>query len=101
MKFLVPLLVVLATSEADKFLKHSDFNNPHRNTERVQKAAMRITMGTRYQGYREALKDMNLDSLEEMRKKMALKFIKKSLTQEIFSRLFPLTLNNHHEKEKP
>ena len=64
--------------------------NDSYDIERVQKAAMRLIMGTRYQGYSEALKEMSLDSLEERRKKMALKFIKKSLKQEIFARSFPL-----------
>ena len=52
-------------------------------------------MGNRYQGYQEALKHMSLDSLKERREKMALRFIKKSLKQETFSKLFPLNKNNH------
>ena len=63
--------------------------------ERVQKAAMRLIMGNRYQGYKEALKHMSLDSLKERREKMALRFIKKSLKQETFSKLFPLNNPNH------
>ena len=63
--------------------------------ERVQKAAMRLIMGTKYQGYKEALSDMSLDSLKERRDKMALKFVKKSLKQATFSRLFPLNINDH------
>ena len=69
--------------------------NDSNDIERVQKAAMRLIMGTKYQGYKEALKDMSLDSLEERRKKMALNFVKKSLKQKTFSRLFPPTSNNH------
>ena len=45
--------------------------------ERVQKAAMRLMMGNNYQGYKEALRHMNLDSLKDRREKMALQFIKK------------------------
>ena len=74
--------------------------NDSNDIERVQKAAMRLIMGTRYQGYREALKEMSLDSLEERRQKMALKFVKKSLKQENFSRSFPLTFNNHLMKKR-
>ena len=43
---------------------------------------------------------MSLDRLEERRKKMALKFIKKSVKQETYSRLFPFTLNNHLMKKR-
>ncbi len=48
-----------------------------KDIERVQKAAMRVIMGKRYEGYEEALKFMKLDSLRERREKMALKFAKK------------------------
>ena len=47
--------------------------------ERVQKAAVRLIMGCKYQGYKEALQYMSLDSLKERRVKMALTFAKKSL----------------------
>ena len=61
-----------------------------KDIERVQRAAMRVIMGKRYEGYEEALKFMKLDSLKERREKMALKFVKKSLRQDGFSKLFPL-----------
>ena len=51
--------------------------------ERVQKAAMRVIMGTRYQGYEEALKFMKIDSLKERRLKMALSFAKNYETKRI------------------
>ena len=38
---------------------------------------------------------MKLDSLKERREKMALKFAKKSLKQESFSKLFPLNTSKH------
>ena len=62
-----------------------------KDIERVQRAAMRVIMGKRYEGYEEALKFMKLDSLKERREKMALKFAKKSLRQDGFSKLFPRT----------
>ena len=52
-------------------------------------------MGTRYQGYEEALKFMKIDSLKERRVKMALRFAKKSVRQGNFSSLFPLSENAH------
>ena len=71
-----------------------------RDIERVQKAAMKVIMGTRYQGYEEALKFMKIDSLKERRVKMALNFAKKSLRQDIFSSLFPLNENVHQMKTR-
>ena len=56
---------------------------------------MRVIMGNKYEGYEEALKFMKLDSLRERREKMALKFAKKSLKQDGFSKLFPLNIPKH------
>ena len=64
----------------------------NKDIERVQKAAVRIFMGNKYQGYQEALKFLKLESLKERRIKMALNFAKRSLKLENFSKLFPLTL---------
>ena len=80
-----------ANNNNNKVKTETDSND----IERVQKAAMRLIMGNRYQGYKEALKHMSLDSLKERREKMALRFIQKSLKQDTFSRLFPLNLNHH------
>ena len=72
--------------------------------ERVQKAAVRLIMGNKYKGYKEALQYMNLESLKERRTNMALNFAKKSLKLEKFSKLFPLNSAKHlmmkrnHEK---
>ena len=66
-----------------------------KDIERVQRAAMRVIMGKRYEGYEESLKFMKLDSLKERREKMALKFAKKSLRQDGFSKLFPLNNPKH------
>ena len=66
-----------------------------KDIERIQKAAVRIFMGNRYQGYEEALKFLKLDSLKERRVKMALNFAKRALKLEHFSKLLPLNESNH------
>ena len=66
-----------------------------KDIERVQKAAVKIFMGNKYQGYEQALKFLKLDSLKERRIKMALRFAKRSLKLEHFSRMFPLNDSNH------
>ena len=72
-------------------LTESDCND----IERVQKAAMKVIMGTRYQGYEEALRFMKIDSLRQRRLKMALRFAKKSVRHVNFSSVFPLHNNDH------
>ena len=66
-----------------------------KDIERVQKAAVKIFMGNKYQGYEQALKFLKLESLKERRIKMALKFAKRSLKLEHFSKMFPLNDSNH------
>ena len=62
----------------------------------------KLYIGNKYEGYEEALKYMKLDSLKQRREKMALKFEKKSLKQENFSKLFPLNTSKHvMEKRSP
>ena len=56
---------------------------------------MKVILGTRYQGYEEALKFLKIDSLRERRLKMALRFAKKSVRHKNFSPLFPLSENVH------
>ena len=71
-----------------------------KDIERIQRAAMRVVMGNKYEGYDEALKLMKLDSLKQRREKMALKFAQKSLKQERFSRFFPLYTSKHGMKKR-
>ena len=66
-----------------------------KDIERVQRAAVKIFMGNKYQGYEQALKFLKLDSLKERRLKMALTFAKRSLKLENFSKLFPLNESDH------
>ena len=68
--------------------------------ERVQKAAVRLIMGCKYQGYKEALQYMSLESLKERREKMALNFAKKSLRLVNFSKFFPLNSAKHQMKKR-
>ncbi len=80
---------------------HSGLTDSDSNDiERIQRAAMRVIMGKKYQGYEETLKLIKLDSLKQRREKMALKFAQKSLKQESFSRLFPLNTSKHDMKKR-
>ena len=53
-------------------------------------------MGNRYQGYKQALDHVKLDSLKERRDKMALTFAKKSMKLDVFSKFFPLNKAKHN-----
>ena len=60
-----------------------------KDIERIQKAAVKLMMGKKYEGYSKSLKFLKLDSLHERREKNALKFAKKSVKHENFSNFFP------------
>ena len=66
--------------------------------ERVQKAAVKVILGKEYQTYEEALCELKLESLNDRREAMALKFAKKSLENSNFSKLFPLREVKHGMK---
>ena len=58
--------------------------------ERVQRSAMKVIFGKYYLNYVEALKCLNLDTLEKRRKKLNLNFAKKCLKLDNMTTLFPL-----------
>ena len=66
-----------------------------RDLERVQKCALRIILGEKYSDYQNALKVIKLDSLEERREKLCLKFAKQCLKHEKLKGLFPRKVKNH------
>ena len=56
--------------------------------ERVQKSALGIILGTRYNGYQNALDTLNLEKLSERRTKLCLSFAKKAFKSEKYSSWF-------------
>ena len=58
--------------------------------ERVQRSALKIILGPKYESYRKALVTLNLETLEERREYLCLKFAQKC------TKMFPLNRKNHH-----
>ena len=63
--------------------------------ERIQKAALKVILGKDYDGYEKSLEVLNMESLNQRRESMALKFVKNGLKNHNFSKLFPLRKLNH------
>ena len=57
--------------------------------ERVQRVALKIIMKEKYISYEQALKNLNLDTLQERRLMLAERFAKKCVKSEKFQNLFP------------
>ena len=71
---------------------HSSLNEKEINSlERCQKAAVKVILEkNNYKNYEDALKMLDLDSLQVRRKKQCLKFAKDCLKNEKMKKLFPL-----------
>ena len=75
---------------------HSSLTKENRqDLERVQKAALRVILRGDYLNYEDALKLTKLESLEERRASISLKFAKNCLKNVNFSKLFPLKKISH------
>ena len=64
--------------------------------ERVQKSALKVILGEKYDKYKDALKLIGLDSLEERRENLCLKFAKQCLRHDKLKGLFPRNKRRHH-----
>ena len=67
--------------------------------ERVQKSALRIILNNKYNNYNDALEMINLDTLEERRKYLCLKFAKNSTQGEKTHKMFPLKTRKQNTKK--
>ena len=66
--------------------------------ERVQKVALKVILKSDYKNYKDALKLTNLESLDERRRAISIKFARNCLNYENFSKLFPLNNQIHEMK---
>ena len=68
----------------------------------MQKSALRCILGESYKSYEDALKKLDLVTLEERREQMCIKFAKGCLKLEKMKKLFPKNESNHSmEKRYP
>ena len=97
------ILFVRSQLEQSAVVWHSSLTEQNRNDlERVQKSALKVILGEKYQSYNKALRELNLETLEERRKSLCLKFAKKCLTNEKNQQMFPLSKKIHSmETRKP
>jgi hypothetical protein len=68
--------------------------------ERIQKAAVRVIMGKNYNSYKNGLKALRLDTLENRRESLCLKFTKNCLKNEKMKSLFPINKTSHPMKTR-
>ena len=68
--------------------------------ERVQKAAVRIIIGNKFENYEDALIKANLQKLSDRREQLCLKFAKQCLQSEKNEDIFPLKRKPHNMKTR-
>ena len=68
--------------------------------ERVQKSAVRIIIGNKFENYENALIKANLQKLSDRREQLCLKFAKQCLQSDKNEDIFPLKKKNHKMKTR-
>ena len=68
--------------------------------ERVQKAAVRLIMGSKHKDYESSLIELNLANLAERRRHLCLTFAKRTLANPKVKRMFPLRKENRQQKRR-
>ena len=64
------------------------------------KDAVRVIMGNNFQTYKNALKELNLETLEKRREILCLKFAKNCLKNDKVKDMFPIKKSKHKMKKR-
>ena len=90
------ILFVRSQLEQSAVVWHSSLTEQQKSDlERVQRSALKIILGSRYQSYRKALDILNLEPLEQRRKFLCLKFAQRCTKNEKTKKMFPLNEKTH------
>ena len=82
-------------------LWHSSLTVANRNDiERIQKSAMKVIFKHDYKGYERSLKMLKIESLQDRRERLSLRFAKKCLNHEKFSDMFPKNQSTFKSRRK-
>ena len=90
------ILQVRSKLEQSAVLWHYGLTEKNKiDLERVQKSALRIILGKRYTTYNDALKLLDIESLDDRRKSLCFKFAKKCLEVKKLKKMFPKKVEMH------
>ena len=95
------VLFVRSQLEQSAAVWHSSLTDENSaDLERVQKSAMKIILGEKYQNYKKSLNVLGLETLKERRKSLCLRFALKSLENENEMKMFPMNEKVHKMKTR-
>ena len=84
------ILFVRSQLEHSCVVWHSSLTEQQKSDlERVQRSALKIILGTKYESYRKALIVLDLEPLEERRKYLCLRFAQKCTKNDLTKKMFP------------
>ena len=90
------ILFVRSQLEHSATVWHSSLTEDNRNDlERVQKSALKIILKEKYKSYDQALNVLDIETLDERREGLCLKFAIKSSKHEKTSKMFPINIKKH------
>ena len=93
------MLQVRSKLEQSAVLWHFGLSGRNINSlERVQKSALKVILGKKYTSYKNALKELNIDSLHDRRE--CLKFAKKCLKVYKLRKMFPRKVTMHEMSKR-
>ena len=93
------LTYIRSALEQSAVVWHSSLTSKNRkDLERVQKAAVKVIMGSNYTTYKEGLQDLKIQTLDDRREALCLSFGKKCLKNEKVKGMFPLKQSKHNMK---
>ena len=95
------MLQVRSKLDQSAVVWHSSITKKNRgDLERIQKSALKVILGEKYESYKDALKMIGIDSLEQRREKLSLKFAKQCLGHEKLKGLFPRHERRHNMEKR-
>ena len=95
------MLQVRSKLEQSAVLWHFGLSKKNRNDlERVQKSALRVILGKRYTSYSDALTKLDIQSLDDRRKSLCLKFAKNCLKVDKLKKMFPKSSTMHNMSKR-
>ena len=95
------LTFIRSIIEQSAVVWHSSLTKRNRSDiERVQKAAIKVIVEKSYTTYKNGLEYLNLDTLDQRREKLCLKFAKQCLKTEKVKKFFPLENTKHGMKTR-
>ena len=90
----VYIVFIRSLLEQSATVWHSSLTEENRSDlERVQKTALKIILDAKYKSYNQALRTLEIESLETRRQELCLNFAKKATKHPRFQHLFPKNNN--------